>query len=107
MKIEYVLPEGNGLVEEQITSPLLCRDCEQRLKQRGESEVIRHIAPKAVKKLFPLHDHLGAQKTKENFRELKRYDEHAVGLDTDKFANFRLSLVGRGAVHGLPKRKEA
>ena len=36
--------------DNEIVMYLLCDDCEQRFSQRGESEVLKHIAAKIAKK---------------------------------------------------------
>ena len=77
---------------------LLCRDCETRFEQNGESEALKWLAPKA--KRFPLGERLKDALPRETFPEMSRYAACEIGLDAAKFAYFALSVVWRGAVHG-------
>src|SRR5437879_1175737 len=97
-KLEYGTGTGTGVVVEHMKAPLLCLDCEKRFDQNGESEVLRHIAPKSVKR-FPLHEKLRLALPREADASISRFAGYDIGLDMDKFAFFTLSVVWRGAVH--------
>jgi hypothetical protein len=77
---------------------LLCRDCETRFEQNGESEVLKWLAPKA--KRFSLAERLKLALPRERFPDSSRFAAYDIGLDAAKFAYFALSVVWRGAVHG-------
>lgn len=44
----------SGFDPEEFKAPLLCEQCERRFSENGESEVLKHIAPKLVLKGMPL-----------------------------------------------------
>lgn len=99
LKLEYATRNATGVVKEQMKDPLLCTECEKRFDQNGESEVLRYIAPKSVKR-FPLHErlHLALPREVED-DSVSRFAGDDVGLNMDKFAYFALSVVWRSAVH--------
>jgi len=98
-KLEYATRIGSGVVVEHMKALLLCSNCERRFDQNGESEVLRHIAPKSVKR-FPLHEKLRLALPREvEDDSISRFAGYDIGLDMDKFAYFTLSVVWRSAVH--------
>jgi hypothetical protein len=97
-KLQYATRIGAGVVVEHMKAPLLCSDCEKRFDRNGESEVLRHVAPKSSKR-FPLHEQLRLALPREADSSISRFAGYDVGLDMDKFAYFMLSVVWRGAVH--------
>jgi hypothetical protein len=50
-------------------------------------------------KYFPLHEKLSLALAREEWPEYSRFSGQDLGIDTDKFAYFALSIVWRGAVH--------
>jgi hypothetical protein len=76
---------------------LLCRDCESRFEQNGESEVLRWLAPKARE--FSLNERLRIALPREEHADFCRFAAYEIGLDAVKFAYFAMSMVWRGAVH--------
>jgi hypothetical protein len=76
---------------------LLCRECETRFEQNGESEVLKWLSPKA--KRFSLGEKLKLAWPREQFPSVSRFAAYDSGLDAAKFAYFALSIVWRGAVH--------
>ena len=82
---------------EEVKEPLLCGDCEQRLSQNGESEVLLWISSKA--KVFKLRDQITRLKPFEQHHELSRYRVSDIGISAEKFAYFAVSVVWRAAVH--------
>ena len=76
----------------------MCTPCEQLFGKNGESEVLRWIAPK-LGKSFPLADRLRVALPFAEDRTISAYSGPAVGVDTDKFAYFALSVVWRNCVH--------
>ncbi len=80
----------------EMTARELCTDCERRLDQNGESEVLRHVAPKSTKR-FPLHERLRLALPRDDFGGLARFAGYDVGLDMDRFAYFAMSIVWRRA----------
>jgi hypothetical protein len=101
--LEFSSPISVSIVEDHITSPLLCRECEQLFNRNGESEVLLRIAPKLAKKSFPLHERMRLALPREDHPEIKRFAGYEVDCDMDKFGYFMLSLVWRGAVHQWKK----
>jgi hypothetical protein len=97
-KLEYGTRIGSGVVVEHMKAPLLCLDCEKRFDQNGESELLRHIAPKSVKR-FSLHEKLRLALPREANASMLRFAGYDIGLDMDKCAYFTVSVVWRGAVH--------
>lgn len=99
LKLEYATRAASGVVKEQVKDPLLCPECERRFDQNGESEVLRWIAPKAVKR-FPLHERLRLALPREvEDHSVSRFAGVEIGLNMDKFAYFALSVVWRSAAH--------
>ena len=89
---------GSGMRE--LQTYLLCRECEQRFNRNGESELIRWLAPKAnTKGIFPLLDKLKKVTPRHSGPSLIIFSGSDLGIDTDRFAYFVLSIVWRGAVH--------
>ncbi len=95
--MEYRTRERAGLDETQLKQYLLCRSCERRFNDYGESYVLLKIAPKS-RKSFPLHDTLCVACPRESGPGWSRFAGYDVGLDMAKFAYFTLSLVWRGAI---------
>src|SRR5579864_4139047 len=79
-------------------SALALFECEKRFDQLGESEVLRWLAPKA-RKQFPLHDRLRVAMPCAEIPLYSVYKGPDVGLNTERFAYFTLSIVWRRAVH--------
>ena len=92
-KLQYLTRSSSGAVVEHMKAPLLCMDCERLFDQNGESEVLRYIAPKSIKR-FPLHEKLRLALPRETDGSLSRFAGLDVGLDMDKFAYFTLALFG-------------
>lgn len=95
--MEYRTRQRAGLDETQLKQYLLCRLCERRFNDDGESYVLSKIAPKS-RKSFPLHDTLRLACPRETGPGWSRFAGYDVGLDMAKFAYFTLSLVWRGAI---------
>jgi hypothetical protein len=80
----------------QITTYLLCRECEQRFSKNGEEWMTGQVLD--GKKDFPLLDRL---KEGAPFRVGAAYEAYsgtAVGVDTEKLAYFGLSVLWRASV---------
>lgn len=76
---------------------MLCHECEQLFDRNGESEVLRAIAPKSMKR-FPLHERMRLAFPRDSDPSVSRFAGYEFGLDMDKFAYFTLSVVWRGTV---------
>jgi hypothetical protein len=76
---------------------LLCRECENRFSQGGESEVLKWLAPKV--KGYPLNEKFKLALARERYADASRFATYDVGLDAEKFAYFASSVVWRGSVH--------
>src|ERR1035438_4973593 len=75
---------------------LLCRDCETRFTKKGESEVLKWLAPKA--KRFSLAERLKIALPREEYPDVARFAAYEIGLDAAQFAYFAVSIIWRGAV---------
>jgi hypothetical protein len=98
LKLQYVTPAKSGIIAQRMKARVLCVDCERRFNRNGESEVLRHIAPKSLKR-FPLHEKLRVALPRQVDSTTSRYSGDDLGIDMDKFAYFTLSVVWRAAVH--------
>ena len=96
--IQFATRSQSGQNPEHLKAHLLCFDCEQRFDRLGESEVLRWLAPKARKK-FPLHDRLSVAMPCTEIPLYSVYKGPDVGLDTEKFAYFTLSIFWRRSIH--------
>lgn len=96
-QFEYTTPVKIGRSAEHSRQYLLCHDCEQRFNRHGESEVLRAIAPKSMKR-FPLHEQMRLAPPRESDSSVSRFAGYEFGLDMDKFAYFTLSVVWRAMV---------
>jgi hypothetical protein len=96
--IQFATRSQSGQNPQHMKAHLLCFDCEQRLNRLGESEVLRWLAPKARKK-FPLHDRLRVALPCAEAGPYSIYKGSDVGLDTEKFAYFTLSVAWRRSIH--------
>jgi hypothetical protein len=81
---------------EEAKAYLLCAECEGRFNNNGESEVLRWIAPKATRD-FPILDLLRKSSPWVHDNVHARFSGRDIGLDTDAFAYFALSIVWRAA----------
>ncbi|MBV9760170.1 MAG: hypothetical protein JO340_06375 [Acidobacteriaceae bacterium] len=75
---------------------LLCRECEERFSENGESHVLGLIGSK--RKQFSLNERmrLGFARDSDSFS--KRFFAPDFGIDVDKFSYFAISVVWRAAV---------
>jgi hypothetical protein len=96
--IQYATRSQSGQNPEHMKAHLLCSNCEQRFNRLGESEVLRWLAPKA-RKQFPLHDRLRVALPCAEIPQYSIYKGADVGVDTEKFAYFTLSVAWRRSIH--------
>ena len=96
--IQFATRSQSGQNPEHMKAHLLCSKCEQRFNQLGESEVLRWLAPKA-RKQFPLHDRLRVALPCGEIPPYSIYKGADVGLDTEKFTYFTLSVAWRRSIH--------
>jgi hypothetical protein len=85
----------------EVKQHLLCADCELRFSKNGESEVLRLVAAKLVPRKpqeFPLLERLTATEPFHDADGLRAYSAATVGIDTEKFAYFALSLAWRASI---------
>ena len=94
MGIQYATRTQSGQNPDHMKAHLLCVECERRFNQLGESEVLRWLAPKA-RKQFPLHDRLRVALPCGEIPPFSVYKGADVGVDTEKFAYFTLSVAWR------------
>lgn len=84
----------------QLRAPLLCASCEDRFNESGERYVLSWLAPKGiVGRRFPLLDRLGLALAFAETPAFNVYSGASIGVDTEKFAYFALSILWRAAVH--------
>ncbi len=76
---------------------LLCGKCEKRFNAHGESWVLKWIAPKS--KRFPLLEKLRVACPREQNYDRQRHSGIDLGIDTEVFAYFALSIIWRAAIH--------
>lgn len=81
---------------EQVRDYLLCKECEHRFNRNGEKEVLKW-ACKGTR--FPLGDRLAVAMPHHQMGEAIAFSGSAIGINTDKFAYFALSIIWRAAVH--------
>lgn len=93
---EFVTPTATGHSAQHLSQPLLCGACEKRFNRNGESEALRAIAPKSLKR-FPLHEQMRWAPPREVEKSSSRFAGYELGLDMDQFAYFAVSVVWRGA----------
>lgn len=98
-RLEFVNFIDAGLDPEEMKAHLLCKACETRFSVNGESEVLKHVAPKYVLKALPLAERLRVAWARDNDPSAPRYDARDFDIDTDKFAYFAVSIVWRRTIH--------
>ncbi len=97
--IQYATRSQSGQNPKHMKAHLLCFDCEQRFNRLGEWEVLRWLAPKAPKQQFPLHDRLRVALPCGEIPPYSIYKGADIGVDTEKFAYFTLSVAWRRSIH--------
>jgi hypothetical protein len=80
----------------QITDYVLCAECEDLFNKHGESEVLRWVWNG---KRFPLGERLAVAHQHYTFSNFLAFSGTAIGVDTEKFAYFALSVLWRASVH--------
>jgi hypothetical protein len=98
LKQQFATRSKTGPVKDEIKAYVLCRECEERFNQNGESEVLRHLAAK-TKDFSDLHRTLRFAPPREEHPDVMRFAGHEVDCHMDKFAYFAMSIVWRGCVH--------
>jgi hypothetical protein len=84
----------------QLRERLLCAECEDRFNKNGERYVLSWLAPRRiVDGTFPLLDRLKIALEISRTDALNIYSGSNIGVDTEKFAYFALSILWRSAVH--------
>jgi hypothetical protein len=94
----------------QLQAYLFCAECEDRFNKNGERYVLKWIAPRQVAKgVFPLLDRINLAIEFRKTSAFSIYSGIQIGIDTDQFAYFALSILWRAAVHRwrLPDRRFA
>jgi hypothetical protein len=98
-KITFATRTTSGVDPTEVKDHLLCGRCESRFNRLGESEVLRLVAAKETSEESPLLAKLRSAKPLRCEPEWAVYSGPSVGVDTDRFAYFALSLVWRASVH--------
>jgi hypothetical protein len=98
-KLEFVSRIDFGFDPDEFTAPLLCEQCEKRFSENGESEVLKHVAPKLVLKSMPLAERMKIAWARDTDPISPRYHADDFKIDTEKFAYFALSIVWRRTIH--------
>ncbi len=95
---QYSTRSESGEYPDEIKAHLLCFDCEQRFDRRGESEVLKWLAPKAPNK-FPLSDRLRVALHVAQVPSYLVFRGVDINLNTEMFAYFALSVAWRRSIH--------
>ncbi|MGH9343929.1 MAG: hypothetical protein ACRD19_09235 [Terriglobia bacterium] len=88
--------KGSFPVVKQVTGHLLCWDCEQRIRNKGEDWMMCHVWNGKTTR-FPLLDTLNVAVPVRPFGDALLYSATACGIDADQLAYFALSVLWRGA----------
>ena len=91
-----VTKKATATSSKQITNHLLCAACEDLFNKSGEMEILKWVWNG---ERFPLADRLAVASQISGTQEFIVYSGTAVGIDTEKFAYFVLSVLWRAAVH--------
>jgi hypothetical protein len=81
---------------EQVRDYLLCGECEDRFNKNGEKEVLKWACKGNH---FPLGNRLAVAMQHHQRGEVLAFSGSGIGVNTDKFAYFALSVIWRAAVH--------
>ncbi len=82
-----------------LRARLLCSACEDRFNRNGERYVLSWLRPREIANgRFPLLDRLKVALTIHSTPDLNAYAGDRVGVDTEKFGYFALSILWRAAV---------
>jgi hypothetical protein len=86
----------SGRFPAQMKQYLLCAVCEDRFNKHGESEAMKWITPN--KKHFPLLAKMNLAQPVPGSVRKGVYSSAVLGVDTEKFGYFMLSILWRAAV---------
>src|SRR4051812_15526269 len=95
-EFEAITCSGTLETDIELKQPLLCRECEQRFDQGGESHVLEQIAPKS-RRTFPLRERMRVAYSRDADSSSSRFFGPDFGLDMEKFTYFAISVVWRAA----------
>jgi len=83
----------------QLWTRLLCSACEDRFNRNGERYVLSWLRPRGIADgEFPLLDRLKLALAIHSTPTLNAYAGDAIGIDTEKFGYFALSILWRATV---------
>jgi hypothetical protein len=88
--------ERTFTTSKQVKDYLLCSNCEGLFNERGEKEVLKWACKG---KQFPLGDRLAVAIPQRQFGDALVFSGDDIGLDTEKFGYFALSIIWRATVH--------
>jgi hypothetical protein len=94
-KLEYATRRAAGIHSRHVKQYLLCNSCEEKFNKNGESYVIKLIRPNETD--FPIRDKIASATSPES-DGVSVVSAPTIGVDTDKFAYFMLSVVWRASV---------
>lgn len=87
-------------ISNQLWTHLLCSACEDRFNSNGERHVLSWLRPRGIANgEFPLLDRLKLVPAIHSAPTFNVYAGDGIGIDTEKFAYFALSILWRAAVH--------
>jgi hypothetical protein len=92
----YTNQNISGRITGHMKQYLLCEKCENLFGRLGESPVSKWIAPN--KKIFPLLERLKGALPVAGSTTKTVFSSPAIGVSTDEFGYFVLSILWRGAV---------
>jgi hypothetical protein len=94
-----VTKRASMTTSKQLQQYLLCERCEARFDQNGERYALSWIRPTGIaKKEFPLLDRLNLALEYWSFPGVHVYSGKQIGIETEKFAYFALSILWRASV---------
>ena len=101
---ERVDKRGRRPVIRQVTAPLLCRECELRISERGENWMMKQVWHRKTQR-FPLLDLLNLAMEMPGSKGTT-FSGRDCGIDTDKLGYFALSVLWRAAVREWRTEKD-
>lgn len=90
--------KAGATTSKQVKDFLLCAKCEDIFNRNGEKEMLKWVWNG---KSFPLGDRLSVALSLSPYTicDTAAFSGTAIGIDTEKFAYFALSVIWRAAVH--------
>jgi hypothetical protein len=94
-----VTPKTAMLTSVQMKDYVFCSECERRFDNGGEDYVLRQMRDDSG---FPLLERLNVSPPVDFSTRQLMYAGKSLGIETEKFGYFALSMVWRSAIHSWP-----